>query len=64
MKQEPAAIATAITSIVALVCLLVFGKELTDGETAAILTAATVIAGFFVRQNVTPVAKKRRTHAR
>jgi len=54
MRREPAALAAVIVAVVTCVALLGFGKELSDAETAALLSAATLVAGFFVRQSVTP----------
>ena len=55
MKTEPAAIGAALAAIINVVVLLVLKKELSLEEQSAIVAVVTIIAGLFVRANVTPV---------
>lgn len=54
MKTEPAVIGAAVAAIVNLVVLLVLKHELSLEERGAIVTVVTVIAGVYVRSQVTP----------
>lgn len=54
MKTEPAAIGAVSAAVVNLVVLLVLKKELSLEEQAAIVSVVTVIAGLFIRSQVTP----------
>ena len=54
MKAEPAAIGAVVAAVLNAVVLLVLKKELSIEEQTAIVTVVTVIAGLFIRQNVTP----------
>ena len=55
MKAEPAAVAAVVVSVISVLTLLVFKRELSQEESTAIVVAVTLIAGFFVRSQVTPV---------
>lgn len=54
MKAEPAAIGAAVAAIVNVVVLLVLKKELSIEEQTAIVTVVTLVAGLFIRSQVTP----------
>lgn len=54
MKTEPAVIGAAAAAILNVVVLLVLKRELSLEEQAAIVTLVTVLAGFFVRSQVSP----------
>lgn len=55
MRSEPAVIGAALAAVVNLLVLLVFKHELSADEKAAIITVVTLLAGVFVRSQVTPV---------
>jgi hypothetical protein len=55
MKAEPAVIGAAVAAIINLIVLLVFKHELGTEEKAAIVTVVTLVAGVFIRSQVTPV---------
>jgi hypothetical protein len=55
MRAEPAAIGAAVAAIINVVVLLVLKQELNLEEQAAIVTVVTLIAGLFIRSQVTPV---------
>jgi hypothetical protein len=55
VTREPAVIGTAIAAVISAIVLLVFGTELSREVEAAIVTVVTLLAGLFVRQQVTPV---------
>lgn len=55
MKTEPAVVGAAVAAIVNLVVLLLLKHELSIEERGAIVTVVTVIAGLFIRSQVTPV---------
>jgi hypothetical protein len=55
MKTEPAVLAAAVAAIINLVVLLALGEELDSEIQAAIVTVVTVLAGLFIRSQVTPV---------
>jgi hypothetical protein len=54
MKTEPAAIGAAVAAIINVVVLLVLKKELSIEEQTAIVTVVTLVAGLFIRSQVTP----------
>jgi hypothetical protein len=54
-KSEPAMWGTALAAVISVVTLLVFGRELEKEEEAAIIGVVTLIAGFYVRSQVSPV---------
>lgn len=54
MKAEPAVIGTAVAAVISVVVLLVFGRELEKEEEAAIVGVVTLIAGLFIRSQVSP----------
>jgi hypothetical protein len=54
MKTEPAVIGAAVAAIINLVVLLVLKQELSIEEQSAIVAVVTIVAGFFVRSQVTP----------
>jgi hypothetical protein len=54
MHAEPAVIGAAVAAIINLAVLLWLGEELTAEQQGAIITVVTVIAGLFVRSQVTP----------
>ncbi len=54
--REPAVIGTLVAAIISAIVLIVFGRKLGTEEEAAIVSVVVLIAGLFVRQNVTPVA--------
>lgn len=53
--REPAVIAAAVAAVINLVVLLALGHELDKDAQAAIVTVVTVLAGLFIRANVSPV---------
>jgi len=53
MKAEPAAVAAFFAALVNAAVL--FGLDLTDEQTGALVLIVTLGAGLFVRQRVTPV---------
>jgi ABC-type cobalamin transport system permease subunit len=55
VKAEPAVIGVATAAAVNLVVLLLLKHELSADEKAAVVTLVTLIAGLFVRSQVTPV---------
>jgi hypothetical protein len=55
MRAEPAAIGAAVAAIINAVVLIVLKQELSLEEQAAIVTVVTLIAGLFIRSQVTPV---------
>lgn len=54
MKKEPAAIGAAFAAAIDVVVLLVLKHELSTEEKTAIITVTTLLAGLFVRSQVTP----------
>lgn len=54
MKAEPAMIGAALAAVLSVIVLLVFGRELSKEEEAAIVAVVTLIMGLFVRSKVTP----------
>ena len=54
MRAEPAVIGAAVAAILNLVVLLMLGEELTVEQQGAIVTVVTVLAGLFIRSQVTP----------
>lgn len=59
MRAEPAAIGAAVAAIVNIIVLLVLKKELSLEEQAAIVGVVTLVAGLFVRSQVSPIPKRR-----
>lgn len=55
MKAEPAVIGAVVAAVINAVVLIVFKQELDTEEKAAIVTVVTLIAGLFVRSQVSPV---------
>lgn len=55
IKNEPALVTTTVAALLGL--LSAFGLDLTDEQTAAITTIATLAAGILTRQQVTPTRK-------
>lgn len=55
MRAEPAVIGAAVAAVINAIVLLVFKQELGTEEKTAIVTVVTLVAGLFIRQQVTPV---------
>jgi hypothetical protein len=54
-NKEPAVIGTAVAAVISAVTLIVFGQELDKTQEAAIVGVVTILAGLFVRSQVSPV---------
>jgi hypothetical protein len=54
-SKEPAVIGTAVAAVISVVTLIVFGQELTKEQEAAVVGVVTILAGLFVRSQVSPV---------
>jgi len=52
MKTEPAVIVALVTAVLALA--VSFGLDLTEDQTAAIITVVVIVAGLVTRSKVTP----------
>ena len=54
--KEPAVLGAAFAALVNALAIFVFGEDLSEEQTGAIVVTITVLAGFFIRSKVTPVA--------
>lgn len=56
MTKEPAAVAAIAVAVINAVVLIVLKRDLSIEEQTAIATVTVLVAGFFTRSKVTPVA--------